>query len=340
MVEVNRVTLKKEGKVISTYTLFLTFGSPELPKEITVGYLKVKVALFVPNPMRCFNCNKFGHTSQRCKVAAKCTGCGKDNHEGQCEGPTLCSNCNGPHASSANDCPVWQKEKEIQRVRVEKRISFPEARQLVEAKMPTVITATSASTRRESKSVQCQTSLTWVFSDRPLRKTESNVRSSGGPGSVSTGTQASSGKSRTVSADARVPCASAKCSSETDRGSADPPKTASRGSANPHKMASKGTAAPSKSAPKGSAGPLTTATSKDDSSSSRFSPTKVRVDRVLVDVEGFSHPRRSTPSSRPQVPPKPVASDRLKKAEQNLVLSNQFSALSDDEMDSSPISPD
>ena len=58
---VNRVTMKKEGKVIPTNTLFLTFGSPELPKEITVGYLKVKVALFVSNPMRCFNCNKFGH---------------------------------------------------------------------------------------------------------------------------------------------------------------------------------------------------------------------------------------------------------------------------------------
>ena len=81
VVEVNRVTLKKEGKVIPTNTLFLTFGSSELPKEITVGYLKVKVALFVPNPMCCFNCNKFGHTSQRCKVAAKCTGCGKDKHE-------------------------------------------------------------------------------------------------------------------------------------------------------------------------------------------------------------------------------------------------------------------
>ena len=130
VVGVNRVTLKKEGKVIPTNTLFLTFGSPELPKEITVGYLKVKVALFVPNPMRCFNCNKFGHTSQRCKVAAKCTGCGKDKHEGQCEGPKLCSNCNGPHASLAKDCPVWQKEKEIQRVCVEKRISFPEARWL------------------------------------------------------------------------------------------------------------------------------------------------------------------------------------------------------------------
>ena len=204
--------------------------------------------------------------------------------------------------------------------------------------MPTVITggktyATAASTRRESKSVQCQTSLTWVFSERPLRTTESNVRSSGGPGSVSTGTQASSGKSRTVSTDARIPCESAKCSSETDRGSADPPKTASRGSANPPKMASKGSAAPSKSAPKGSAGPLKTAPSKDDSSFSRCSPTEVRVDGVLVDVEGFSHPRRSTPSSRPQ----PKVPDRQSKAERNLVLSNQYSALSDDEMESSSI---
>ena len=325
--------------MIPTNTLFLMFGSPELPKEITVGYLKVKVALFVPNPMHCFNCNKFGHTSQCCKVAAKCTGCGKDKHEGQCEGPKLCSNCNGPHASSSKDCPVWQKEKEIQRVRVEKRISFPEARQLVEAKMPTVITGgrtyAAAALNRSGFS-----SLTWVFSDRPLRTTESNVRSSGGPGSVSTRTQASSGNSRTVSANARVPCESTKCSSETDRGSANPPKTASRGSANPHKMAPKGSAAPSKSTHKGSAGPLKTVTSKDDSSSLRCSPSKVRVDGVLVDIKGFSHPRCSTPSSRPQVPPKPVASDRLKKAEQNLVLLNHFSALSNDEMDLSSISPD
>ena len=52
------------------------------------------------------------------------------------------------------------------------------------------------------------------------------MRSSGGPGSVSTGTQASSGKSRMVSADAQVPCKSAKCSLEMDWGSADPPKMA------------------------------------------------------------------------------------------------------------------
>ena len=97
------------------------------------------------------------------------------------------------------------------------------------------IYAAATTTQRESKSVQCQTSLTWVFAERPLRTTESNMRSTGGPGSVSTSIQASYRKSRMVSADARVLCESAKCSSETDRGLADPTKTASRGSANPPK---------------------------------------------------------------------------------------------------------
>ena len=257
---VPRVTLK-EGKVIPTNTLFLTFVSPELPKEITVGYLKVKVALFVPNPMCCFNCNKSGHTSQRCKVAAKCPGCGKDKHEGRCEGPKLCSNCNGRHASSAKDCPVWQKEKEIQRVRVEKRISFPEARQLVEAKMPTVVSG-GKSFRccrcrfHQERSEKCRVSD--VDDEFVFFRSNSSIFSTflwraGRPGSVSVRTQASSGRSRPASADARVLCDPAK-SSETVKSSADPSKTASEGSVVPSKTGPKGSAGPLKTALKGSAG--------------------------------------------------------------------------------------
>ena len=51
---------------------------------------------------------------------------------------------------------------------------------------------------------------------------------SGGPGSVLTSTQASSGKRRTVSANASVPCESAKCFSEMDRGSAVSPQKFAR----------------------------------------------------------------------------------------------------------------
>ena len=88
--------MKKEWKVIHTNTLFLTFCSAEFPKEIiiTVRYLKVKVALFVRNPMRCFNCDMFGHTSQGCKISTECHLCRKEKYERLCEGPKLCSNCN------------------------------------------------------------------------------------------------------------------------------------------------------------------------------------------------------------------------------------------------------
>ena len=107
------------------------------------------------------------------------------------------------------------------------------------------------------------------------------MRSSVGSGLVLTGTQSSSGKSGTVLADAWVPCESTKCSSETGV-QPIPPKQPLGVPPIP-----RGSATPSKSAPKGSAGPLKTATSKDDSSFSRRSPTKMRVDGVLVDVEGF-----------------------------------------------------
>ena len=183
------------------------------PKKIKVGYLTVKVDLFVPNPLRCFNCNKFGHTNQRCKTRAKCQRCGKDKLEEQCDGSQICSNCKGPHAASAKDCPVWKTEKEIQRIRVEKHISFPEARQLVEAKFPSATLTSSISfadvlkRNKSVKSVVCQTELTWVSSDTPDR-TVPPTCVSGSLASVSTGNQASSGKSGPASADVRALCES------------------------------------------------------------------------------------------------------------------------------------
>ena len=69
------------------------------------------------------------------------------------------------------------------------------------------------------KSVVCQTDLTWVSSDTPEQTVHSVALVSGGPGSVSTGTQASSGKSGPASADARALRESAL---QTDKSSGSP----------------------------------------------------------------------------------------------------------------------
>ena len=46
--------MKKEEKVACTNTLFLTFDRPDTPKEIKVGYLKVKAGMFVLQPVAVF----------------------------------------------------------------------------------------------------------------------------------------------------------------------------------------------------------------------------------------------------------------------------------------------
>ena len=64
-----------------TNTVILTFASPQPPKYITAGYLRVPVEPYIPNPLRCFNCQKYGHSSRACKSTALCVHCGESGHE-------------------------------------------------------------------------------------------------------------------------------------------------------------------------------------------------------------------------------------------------------------------
>ena len=83
---VERISRKEEGQENETNTLFLTFCNASLPKYIRIAYLRVKVDPFVPNPLRCFKCQKYGHGAQRCSSAAVCPTCALE-HEGPCTNP-------------------------------------------------------------------------------------------------------------------------------------------------------------------------------------------------------------------------------------------------------------
>jgi hypothetical protein len=134
--EVKRVLVTKGPKKIPTNTLFLTFAMAKLPESIRIGYLRVKVTPFIPSPLRCFRCQKFGHGSKACKLQEACRDCGKAKHEGPCEAPKHCVNCEGEHSSNSRDCPKWKLEQTIQKVRTEERCSFAEAKRRVMATMP------------------------------------------------------------------------------------------------------------------------------------------------------------------------------------------------------------
>ena len=97
--------------------------------------------MYVPNPLRCFNCQKFGHHEINCPVDLRsvCERCGmggQDHHTKHCTNPANCVNCCGNHLSRSNECEVWKKEKEILKLKVTKNLTYPEARKIYDQKQP------------------------------------------------------------------------------------------------------------------------------------------------------------------------------------------------------------
>ncbi|GFS23280.1 RNA-directed DNA polymerase from mobile element jockey [Elysia marginata] len=53
--------------MIPTNTFILSFDSPTPPTKVKAGYVKLNVRPYVPTPMRCYKCHKFGHGREKCR---------------------------------------------------------------------------------------------------------------------------------------------------------------------------------------------------------------------------------------------------------------------------------
>ncbi len=125
-----RVIVRRDGKTITTNTWILTFNSVTPPPYVKVGYLHLKVEPYIPNPMRCFGCQQYGHTKTRCSREPKCNNCGKEGHQSEnCKASPWCPNCKqADHTASAKECPRWMQEKAILTYRATHGGTYAQAR--------------------------------------------------------------------------------------------------------------------------------------------------------------------------------------------------------------------
>ena len=177
--DVSRFILKKDGESIKTNTLFVTFNTPTPPQKLKIGYYIVRVKLYIPNPLRCFQCQKFGHSKRFCKNQIACWKCGSEGHDGSdCTAETTrCLNCKGDHCASSKSCPIWIQEKDIQRIKTERGLSYGDARRLVTSSSssasssaaPSYASAVKSVPKKVTISVDCQTPLSWIGPQPSLR---------------------------------------------------------------------------------------------------------------------------------------------------------------------------
>jgi len=101
----------------------------DLPPFIEAFGRKFKVHDFIPKPMRCYQCQRFGHTKLQCVSPVICSSCGENHVYDTCPNKDnkKCINCHENHSAAHRGCPEYIKTHEILKIRAIQKVSYAEA---------------------------------------------------------------------------------------------------------------------------------------------------------------------------------------------------------------------
>ena len=143
--------------------------------------------MYIPNPLQCYACFKYGHHKRACKLYGGdelCRRCGIKGityDESRCTNEVKCVNCGEAHPSTSRICKTWKKEKEVVTIKYREGLSFPEARKIVEARHNlsfSTVLKTNNTSSVELKNAQTQTNDASVQTITQQKPIESNVKTS------------------------------------------------------------------------------------------------------------------------------------------------------------------
>ena len=129
VLEARQITTTKRGKEEKTPLWILTFDQPTPPVSLQVEYLRLVVRPFVRKPLRCFNCQRFGHQGKFCRSKKTCVNCGKAEEHVDCTEEAWCPNCKeSGHSAASKDCNKFLQEQLILKTMAEHGGSYVHVR--------------------------------------------------------------------------------------------------------------------------------------------------------------------------------------------------------------------
>lgn len=113
--------------------IILTFDRPTLPPEIHLCFQVFHVKQYIPNPTRCFKCQRYGHAAYHCRYKERCVRCGEPHTFEQCpqKDTPKCVNCGGAHSAAYGGCVAAKTATEVQKVKLEKKVTYAQAIKIV-----------------------------------------------------------------------------------------------------------------------------------------------------------------------------------------------------------------
>ena len=126
-----RIYSFKEGNRSPTLTVIFQVEAPFNDKSIIIRGLLLPVSIYIPKPIRCIKCNRFGHTSRFCKYDVRCVRCNKAHDYNDCpvkdQAEYRCGNCHGNHSAAFRQCPKYNEVQQILKISAKNRMSYADA---------------------------------------------------------------------------------------------------------------------------------------------------------------------------------------------------------------------
>lgn len=115
-------------------TFKIEFNSSKLPQKVYLDNISFSVRPYNQPPLKCYNCQRFGHMSNGCTQITRCNICSGNHKMQDCASQIKkCANCQGNHVSSSKECRYNRDATEIVKLKSQ-GASFTEARSIVQAK--------------------------------------------------------------------------------------------------------------------------------------------------------------------------------------------------------------
>lgn len=89
----------------------MCFAGNTLPSHVSLDGINYPVNPYREPVRQCRKCWHYKHSDKVCsKKQAVCQNCGQGHDLSvQCQNPSFCINCKGPHAASSKECPIFQR---------------------------------------------------------------------------------------------------------------------------------------------------------------------------------------------------------------------------------------
>jgi hypothetical protein len=130
---VERAQTMRDGVLSPNGLHILTFDATKMPEDVYIGYMRYNVRTYYPRPLRCTRCCIFGNSKKRCTAEKEaCRYCRETPHTGSSCVQKYCRNCEDEsHGTFDKDCPKFELEVAIVRLKIDKNLSYGQARALL-----------------------------------------------------------------------------------------------------------------------------------------------------------------------------------------------------------------